>query len=113
MHFKGSIPPTLLLSTSVLAQTYLSPDQAIVLPKSHSASNPLEWLGGNGPYFKGPDVNGVKNEVPEGCYVDQVAYISRHGSRYPDNGAYNEWVALYTKVCLVFRVRREEWMLMG
>ncbi|KDN41990.1 hypothetical protein RSAG8_07035, partial [Rhizoctonia solani AG-8 WAC10335] len=29
--------------------------------------------------------------------VDQVAIASRHGSRYPDPGAYNEWLALEAK----------------
>jgi hypothetical protein len=35
------------------ATVYLSPDQDVVLPASGSASNPLEWLGANGPYFAG------------------------------------------------------------
>lgn len=35
------------------ATVYLSPEQDIVLPASGSASNPLEWLGANGPYFAG------------------------------------------------------------
>lgn len=48
----------------------------------------------------GPDVNGISNEVPEGCTVEQVAYSTRHGSRYPDTGAYAEWTALYAKVRL-------------
>ena len=50
----------------------------------------------------GPNVNDVENVIPEGCYVEQVAYVSRHGSRFPDQGAYNEWVALYNKVRLDF-----------
>ena len=44
-------------------------------------------------------MNGIENFVPENCYVDQVAYVVRHGSRFPDSGAYNQWVALYDKVC--------------
>jgi hypothetical protein len=40
-------------SASVQAMTYLSPAQDIVLPASGSASNPLEWLGANSPYFAG------------------------------------------------------------
>ena len=44
----------------------------------------------------------MENVIPEGCYVEQVAYVSRHGSRFPDQGAYNEWVALYNKVRLYF-----------
>ncbi|QRV85050.1 histidine phosphatase family containing protein [Ceratobasidium sp. AG-Ba] len=46
----------------------------------------------------GPDITGVSQTVPAGCAVDQVALVSRHGSRYPDPGAYNEWLALATKV---------------
>lgn len=38
-------------------------------------------------------MNNISPEVPEGCVVDQAAYISRHGSRYPDTGAYNGWVS--------------------
>lgn len=35
------------------ATTYLSPAQDILLPASGSATNPLEWLGANGPYYAG------------------------------------------------------------
>lgn len=40
----------------------------------------------------GPNVYDVSPDVPENCHVDQAAYISRHGSRYPDTGAYAGWV---------------------
>jgi acid phosphatase len=46
----------------------------------------------------GPNVSGESNDVPEGCTVENVAYVVRHGSRYPDSGAYAEWTALYAKV---------------
>ena len=46
----------------------------------------------------GPDVFGISPEVPQGCDVDQAVYVSRHGSRYPDPGAYNGWVSLYNQV---------------
>lgn len=36
--------------------------------------------------------------MPENCYVDQVAYNVRHGSRYPDSGAYAEWTSLYAEI---------------
>jgi len=39
--------------TGVQATTFLSPEQDIVLPASGSASEPLEWLGANSPYFAG------------------------------------------------------------
>jgi acid phosphatase len=43
-------------------------------------------------------VNGISPEAPAECTVDQAVYIARHGSRYPDPGAYNGWVELYEQV---------------
>jgi acid phosphatase len=74
------------------AQQFLAPANDINLPSSGSASEPLRWVGANGPWVAGPNVHGISADVPEGCTVDQAAYVSRHGSRYPDTGAYNGWV---------------------
>lgn len=63
-----------------------------------ATSDPTQQLGGNSPWFPGPDVNDITYEVPDGCSVDMAAFVSRHGSRYPDTGAYNQWVALAAKV---------------
>ncbi|KAJ8116174.1 hypothetical protein OPT61_g2329 [Boeremia exigua] len=60
--------------------------------------NILRHIGGNGQWFPGPEVTGISSEVPEGCNIDLAAFFSRHGSRYPDNGAYNEWLDLFTRV---------------
>jgi acid phosphatase len=66
---------------------------------AHAADlDPTQLLGGNSPWFQGPDVNDIPYEVPDGCSVDMAAFVSRHGSRYPDPGAYNGWVALSAKV---------------
>lgn len=46
----------------------------------------------------GPNVFGISPEVPEDCHVDRAAYVSRHGSRYPDQGAYDGWVSMYERV---------------
>ncbi|KAG8627886.1 hypothetical protein KVT40_003759 [Elsinoe batatas] len=59
---------------------------------------PLQHLGANSPWFAGPNNNGISAEVPAQCTVDQAFYIIRHGSRYPDPGAYREWTDLYAKV---------------
>ncbi|KAF7528208.1 hypothetical protein G7054_g10228 [Neopestalotiopsis clavispora] len=72
----------------------LAPTQDINFPMSETATDPLKWLGANGPWYAGPDVNGVSSEVPDNCYVDQAAYVLRHGSRYPDSGAYSGWVSM-------------------
>ncbi|TGO83716.1 hypothetical protein BPOR_0603g00060 [Botrytis porri] len=98
------IPSNTLASTSFLltsfaqATIFLAPEDDIVLPRSSSAINPLTRLGANSPYFTGPNVNGISNQVPENCYVDQVAYNVRHGSRYPDSGAYSQWISLYDEI---------------
>ena len=56
------------------------------------------YLGGNSPWFLGPNVNGIPYETPEGCTVDMAAFTSRHGSRYPDPSAYLQWQNLSTKI---------------
>ncbi|KAH8682989.1 histidine phosphatase superfamily [Tricladium varicosporioides] len=89
---------TVLLALATANPVYLAPEQDIFLPSSDSASEPLKWLGANSPWFAGPDYNGESNDVPDGCTVEQVAYVVRHGSRYPDTGAYAEWTALQTKI---------------
>ncbi|KAE9374395.1 phosphoglycerate mutase-like protein [Stipitochalara longipes BDJ] len=94
------VSATVLLAqlNSVQATTFLSPEQDIVLPASGSASEPLEWVGANSPYFAGPNIYGISNTVPDNCVVEQVSYNVRHGSRYPDSGAYAQWTMLYAKI---------------
>lgn len=77
---------------------FLAPAQDINFPVGANAKDPLKWLGANGPWYAGPDVNGIPSTVPDNCYVDQVATVSRHGSRFPDQGAYNGWVKLQERV---------------
>jgi hypothetical protein len=51
---------SLILTSTVHASSatiFLAPEQDIVLPSSDSASNPLEWLGANSPYFTGENPN--------------------------------------------------------
>ncbi|CAG8959646.1 hypothetical protein HYFRA_00001549 [Hymenoscyphus fraxineus] len=90
-----------------LNPVYLSPVQDLVFPVVGSGDgdgdgdgerSPLMVLGANSPWFGGPNVNNESNDTPQGCTVEQVAYVVRHGSRFPDQGAYNEWVALYNKI---------------
>ncbi|KAI2623367.1 phosphoglycerate mutase-like protein [Hypoxylon sp. NC1633] len=76
---------------------YLAPPQDIIFPSSESATNPLQWLGANGPWYAGPNVFRISPEVPQNCHVDRTAYVSRHGSRYPDQGAYDGWVSMYER----------------
>lgn len=95
-----------MLSLGVLAPVMgeyrvLAPEQDIRIDTaSETAANPLQWLGANSPWFAGPNVNDIDSEVPENCYVEQAAYAVRHGSRYPDTGAYNGWVSMQQRVGL-------------
>ncbi|KAJ4244818.1 hypothetical protein NW762_014397 [Fusarium torreyae] len=72
----------------------LDPIQAVLLPDTAAAKNPLAHLGGNGPWHIGTQTTGISSHVPEGCHVDQAAYVSRHGSRYPDTGAHSGWLEM-------------------
>lgn len=46
----------------------------------------------------GPEVTSIPSDVPDGCRVDLAAFFSRHGSRYPDTGAYRQWTDLHDRV---------------
>ncbi|KPM42070.1 hypothetical protein AK830_g4473 [Neonectria ditissima] len=81
----------LFAATTDANQRFLAPPQDIVSWPGKHSQRPLQWLGANSPWFSGPNVHGISQDVPEHCMVDQAAYVLRHGSRYPDNGAYNEW----------------------
>ncbi|KAJ5496093.1 hypothetical protein N7539_001209 [Penicillium diatomitis] len=99
--FTKSVVASLLLAagtSQATAGTVLAPGYDIVFPSSKTSRNPLPYSVANSPYFPGPNVNGVKNEVPDRCTVQQAAYVVRHGSRFPDTGSYNSWVALKDKV---------------
>jgi len=58
----------------------------------------LHHLGGQGPWFPAPNPNNISPDPPAGCSVDTAAFLSRHGARYPDPGAYSGWQSLYYKV---------------
>ncbi|PWY92282.1 histidine acid phosphatase [Aspergillus heteromorphus CBS 117.55] len=76
----------------------LAPTNDILFPSTTESSNPLIYSGGNTPWFAGPNVFGISNEVPSQCTVQQAAYVVRHGSRFPDSGSYDSWVALQEKI---------------
>ncbi|KAH6663568.1 acid phosphatase PHO1 [Plectosphaerella plurivora] len=76
------------------AGSSLDPVQPVLLPDGAFATNPLSYLGGNGPWTAAPDVNDISSDIPDNCYVDQAAYVLRHGSRFPDTGAHSGWVEM-------------------
>ncbi|OIW29655.1 histidine acid phosphatase [Coniochaeta ligniaria NRRL 30616] len=97
MSLSKALHASLALAGQATAVQFLAPNQDINLPASESATSPLQWLGANSPWSAGPNVYNISPDVPEGCVVDQAAYILRHGSRYPDNGAYQGWVAMQAR----------------
>lgn len=78
---KTTLVSSLLLVATTGHAAVLAPANDIVFPSTKAVENPLQYSGGNSPYFAGPNVNGVSNDVPEKCQVQQAAYIVRHGSR--------------------------------
>lgn len=53
MPSSSSLVGSVALVGSAMAAQMLAPTQDINLPASDSASEPLQWLGGNSPYFAG------------------------------------------------------------
>ncbi|CAI7640194.1 unnamed protein product [Penicillium manginii] len=81
-YFKTAAVSSLLLAATTSSAAVLAPANDILFPSSKTAQNPLQYAGGNSPYFAGPNVNGVSNETPDKCTVQQAAYVVRHGSRF-------------------------------
>ncbi|KUI62601.1 Acid phosphatase PHO1 [Cytospora mali] len=98
MPASSTVKAVLALVGPAMAAQMLAPTNDINLPASETASEPLKWLGANSPWFAGPNVYGISPDVPENCYVDQAAYVARHGSRYPDSGAYSGWVDMQERL---------------
>ncbi|EXJ77554.1 hypothetical protein A1O3_09781 [Capronia epimyces CBS 606.96] len=88
----------LLVGVGAVAAQNLSPTQDINLPDVVGAADPLAWLGASSPWIAGPSIKGISSDVPDGCSVQQAAYLVRHGSRFPDPGSYQGWVTLYNKI---------------
>ena len=78
---KNTLVSSLLVAATTGHAAVLTPVNDIAFPSSKTVENPLQYSGGNSPYFAGPNVNGISNDVPEKCTVQQAAYIVRHGSR--------------------------------
>ncbi|KAF9269467.1 phosphoglycerate mutase-like protein [Marasmius fiardii PR-910] len=83
--------------TLLLVATLLFSSFSVVAKPDHSPFNPLEHSGPASPYFNAPSQSNIDTEIPEGCTVDQVAYIVRHGSRYPEPGSFNGWKDVFAK----------------
>ncbi|KAE8387504.1 histidine phosphatase superfamily [Aspergillus alliaceus] len=61
--------------------------------------NLLYHLGGNGPWVEkidGPGARGV--DPPNGCAIEQVHMMSRHGERYPTKSAGSRHLALLSRI---------------
>ncbi|KAK1220608.1 hypothetical protein PQX77_016557 [Marasmius sp. AFHP31] len=88
MVFRASFTLGLLL-------IFLSPPVARAV--DNAEFNPLHHVGPSSPYFDAPSQSAIPVATPHGCVVDQVAYILRHGSRYPEPGSFTGWKNLFSK----------------
>ena len=94
-----------MLMAGVSWSQSLAPLNDILLLNSSTAANPLRRIGGNSVWgpgepvhprlpkayafvslvvtndTSGSNVYGISSDVPEGCTVQQAAYLVRHGSR--------------------------------
>lgn len=55
------------------------------------------YLGGAGPYLQNTGY-GISTLIPEGCELEQVQLVSRHGERYPTSSNGKLFKALYKKL---------------
>ncbi|KAJ6087861.1 hypothetical protein N7467_006775 [Penicillium canescens] len=74
-------------------RTWLNPCQSAQPDTSQTSGkewNILYHLGGNGPWVENIHEGAASSlETPEGCSIDQVHMISRHGERYPTRAVGN------------------------
>ena len=61
MPVSHAVASLALLGPAIVGAQFLAPSQDINLPSSGSATNPLEWLGANGPYFAGMQHDGLED----------------------------------------------------
>ncbi|TCD61551.1 hypothetical protein EIP91_008263 [Steccherinum ochraceum] len=93
----------LCFATQALAQFVPHFDSQLELALRHTlveplgGFNPVEHSGPASPLFTAPSQAGIPYEIPEGCTVDQAAYMVRHGDRYPEPGSLTGWQQLFAK----------------
>ncbi|CAK9440213.1 uncharacterized protein LODBEIA_P43130 [Lodderomyces beijingensis] len=59
--------------------------------------NILNFLGGAGPYIANAGF-GIDTSIPQGCSLEQVQLLSRHGERYPTSGSGKKMEEVYEKI---------------
>ncbi|KAJ6041074.1 hypothetical protein N7499_001252 [Penicillium canescens] len=83
-------------------RTWLNPCQSVQLDTSQTSGkewNILYHLGGNGPWIENIHEGAASSpETPEGCSIDQVHMISRHGERYPTRAVGNRHLDFLKRV---------------
>ncbi|KAI5965768.1 PHO5 [Candida pseudojiufengensis] len=80
VSFPKVLNSNLLLVAQSIFQDLATPQQA-----SNDQYSIINFLGGSGPYKQGSRY-GISIDIPNGCSVEQVQMISRHGERFPSKG---------------------------
>lgn len=81
----------LLITSQDIYLGLAAPNQASI-----EQYNIIKYLGGQGPYIQNPGF-GISTEIPDGCEIEQVHLLSRHGERYPSRKSYKGLHDLYEK----------------
>lgn len=81
----------LLLAGQELYQNLASPEQAAT-----DNYNIIRYLGGSAPYIQHPGY-GIDTAIPEGCVLEQVHLMLRHGERFPSKSSGKTLEAIYAK----------------
>ncbi|KAH9856567.1 phosphoglycerate mutase-like protein [Lenzites betulinus] len=75
--------PNVLLALALAALTHAAPSRTEARHSYEGSFDVAAHLGNLSPYKKGPVPHGVEEALPEGCEVEQVMLMHRHGSRFP------------------------------
>ncbi|EER36162.1 hypothetical protein CTRG_00902 [Candida tropicalis MYA-3404] len=82
----------LLLAGQSVFQDVATPQQGSV-----QSYNILNFPGGSAPYIQRQGY-GISTDIPQGCKIQQVQLLSRHGERYPSNSVGRNLESIYKKI---------------
>ena len=92
VSFSGLLQGGLLLADNSVYKDLASPQQASV-----EQYNVINFLGGAAPYKQSPG-HGISTDIPQGCKLEQVQLLSRHGERFPTPNKAKKFEKVLSKI---------------
>lgn len=82
IHFVSLANIINLARSDLYLNHQINDEVAVQEQTSREQYNVINFLGGAGPYMQFPGY-GISTDIPEGCILEQVQLLGRHGERYP------------------------------